>query len=157
MAFLLFIALPLLEIIGFSTIGVKIGFGYSVLWLIVDVFLGIYCLQHQGRNTITKAHNSINNEIYPLKEVLDGIFIIIGSLLLIFPGFISDIFALILLTPPIRSVIFLILKAQNESVLEEFAKSGESFTHKYYEKDSQNHKSTTIEGDYIVIDDKDIK
>lgn len=150
MAFLLFIILPLLEIAGFVVIGSKIGFGYTILWLIAAIFLGIYSLAFQGKSALTRANKSINNDTYPLKEMFDGIFIIIGALLLIFPGFVSDIIAVFFLTPPIRWAIYEILKAQNESVLEEFTKSGESFTSRYYENDIPNN-SSTIEGEYTVV------
>jgi len=151
--FFLFIALPILELTGFSIAVHEIGLGYTILWVIADIFIGSSILVNQGAKALQDASASINNDTYPLKEMFDAICIVIGSILLIFPGFVTDIFALIFIIPPIRYGIYLLLKSQNESALEEFTKSSESYTSKYYGKKVSNGEQV-IEAEYTVIKDE---
>jgi len=147
--FLLLSLLPLLEIAGFIIIGGELGAGLSILWVIADIFVGVYLLTVMGKNTIKQAHQSVADDIYPLKELFDAICILFGAVLLIFPGFVSDTLALLFLVPWLRQGIFMFLKWQNESVLEEFTKKGEGFAGHYYEQKSEIPQ--VIEGEFTVI------
>jgi len=149
--FLLFGMLPLLEIAGFVVIGGEMGVGNSILWVIFDVFAGVYLLLSMGRTTLIQANHSVEKDVYPLKEIFDAICILVGSLLLMFPGFVSDALALLFLMPWLRAGIFAFLKWQNESVLEEFTKKGQGFADRYYEHESVTTK--VIEGDFTVVKD----
>lgn len=132
--FLLIIFLPLLEIIGFIVIGGQIGVGLSLLWVIADVIIGSMLLATMGGRTLQKAKKSAATETYPFEEVFDGFCIMIGALLLIFPGFISDVLALPLLIPPVRHWIFLFLKHKHNNVFNDLSKSSQGFTTWYYEE-----------------------
>ena len=152
---LLVIFLPLLEIAGFIIIGGEIGIGKSLLWVIASTIGGFYLLTTMGSATMAKARQSVDADIYPFEEMFDGFCILIGSLLLIFPGFISDFLALPLLLTPSRKMIFRFLKSQHESVLENFTKNAEGFSYWYSEKTHSPQGSPTIEGEFTVIENKD--
>lgn len=142
--------LPLLEIAGFITIGGEIGVGLSLLWVIVDIAAGFTLLSAMGGQTLQKAKNSVDADIYPFEEMFDGICTLTGALLLIFPGFISDFLALPLLIPPLRRWIFAFLKHRHKGILDNISKNTQGFTYWYYE---ERGGSKTIEGDYTRIDD----
>ena len=152
LSLLIFILLPLLEIAGFVVIGGEIGLGMSLLWVIAAAIGGFYTLITMGAQTMVKAQKSVEADVYPMEEMFDGFCILIGSLLLIFPGFISDFLSLLFLIPMIRKGIFLILKSQNESVLDGFSKNAQGFTCWYSEKTNGGDNKETIEGEFTRVD-----
>ncbi len=150
---LLVIFLPLLEIAGFIIIGGKIGVGWSLLWIITDVIVGMMILSTMGGNILRSAQKSIDKkDDYPFEELFDGFCILTGAVLLIFPGFISDFLALPLLIPPVRHWIFLYLKYKHNSVLNELSKKSQGFTYWYYEERTGG-TTKTIEGEFINTDE----
>ena len=157
----LVIALPLLEIAGFIMIGGEIGVGMSLLWVIGSVIVGFSLLSSMGKQTLQKAQKSVDAEVYPFEEMFDGICILIGALLLIFPGFVSDFLAIPLLVPFIRRGIFIFLKSQHKDVLDKFSRNAEGATFWYCEKRGggsekrEGGTSKTIEGDFRRVEEKD--
>lgn len=150
----LIIILPLMEITGFVIIGGEIGLGYSLLWIIGAIMAGFHFLTTMGSSTLKKAKKSVDADEYPLEEMFDGVCVLVGSLLLIIPGFVSDFLSVIFLVPFIRKGIFLLLKSQHESVLDGFTKSGEGVSGWYYEKTHSTSNEQTIEGEYTVVENK---
>jgi UPF0716 protein FxsA len=149
----LIVFLPLLEIAGFIIIGGKIGIGLSLLWVIASTLTGFYFLATMGAPTLQKAKKSVAADIYPFEEMFEGLCILLGALLLIFPGFISDVLALPLLIAPIRRAIFKFLKVQHEGVLNNLSKNTQGFTYWYYEERKGGGNSQTIEGNFKRIDE----
>ena len=144
--------LPLLEIVGFIVIGGKIGIGLSLLWIIFDVIIGCTLLATMGGQTLRKAKKSVDADVFPFEEMFDGLCIITGALLLIFPGFISDFLAIPLLIPALRHWIFKFLKYQHTTLLNDLEKNAQGFTYWYYEEKSGG-ASKTIEGSFKRTDD----
>lgn len=151
-ALFLMIFLPLLEIAGLIVIGGKIGVGLSLLWVIAATIAGFYFLAAMGTQTLQKAKKSVDADIYPFEEMFDGFCILLGALLLIFPGFISDFLALPLLAAPVRRAIFRFLKYQHQSVLNNLSKSTQGFTCWYYEERTGG-APRTIEGEFRRVEE----
>ncbi|MCP4354684.1 MAG: FxsA family protein [Proteobacteria bacterium] len=151
----LIIILPAMEIAGFVIIGGEIGLGYSLLWVLMTIMAGFHFLTTMGTTTLKKAKQSVDDDVYPLEEMFDGVCVLIGSLLLIIPGFISDFISVLFLVPFIRKGIFLLLKSQHESVLDGFTKSGEGVSGWYYEKTSSSSGEEVIEGEYTVVEKRE--
>lgn len=149
----LFLTLPLLEIAGFIIIGGKIGVGWSLLWVIASTMAGFWFLATMGTQTLQKAKKSVDADIYPFEEMFDGLCILTGALLLIFPGFISDFLALPLLTAPVRRLIFRLLKSSRSSVLDNLGKTAQGATYWYYEE-RKNSAAPLIEGDFKRVDEE---
>jgi UPF0716 family protein affecting phage T7 exclusion len=118
----------------------------------MDTVIGFALLANMGGQTLRKAKKSIDDDIYPFEEMFDGFCIIIGALLLIFPGFISDFIALPLLITPVRAAIFRFLKYQHSGLYSSLGKNSEGFTKWYYEEKSTSGRKT-IEGEFRNIDD----
>ncbi|MFH1158153.1 MAG: FxsA family protein [Pseudomonadota bacterium] len=154
MVLFLTIALPLLEIAGFIVIGGKIGVGMSLLWVIGSAVGGFSLLAAMGGQTLQKVRKSVDADIYPFEEMFDGICMMIGALLLIFPGFISDFLAVPLLITPVRHGIFSFLKVRYKGILDNFSRNAKGAASWYYHEERGGVASKTIEGDFMRVEDR---
>ena len=102
---LLFIAVPIAELAVIIQVGQAIGVWWTIGLLIADSLLGSWLMRHQGRATWRRFNEAVAGGRVPTREVLDGALVIFGGALLLSPGFITDIFGLILLVPPSRAVV----------------------------------------------------
>jgi UPF0716 protein FxsA len=102
---LLFILLPIAEIYVIIKVGEAIGLIPTIVLLIADAVLGSMLWRHQGRAAWVRFNRALAENRLPHKEVFDGVLIILGGALLVTPGFITDIFGLILLIPPTRAIV----------------------------------------------------
>jgi UPF0716 protein FxsA len=97
--FLLFIALPILELWLLFQVGEEIGFLPTVALVLATGALGVYVLRTQSFNTFRRAQSRLQTGELPGKEIMEGFFIAVGGALLLTPGFITDVFAIVLLLP----------------------------------------------------------
>jgi UPF0716 protein FxsA len=102
---ILFIVVPIAELYVIIQVGGIIGVGPTIALLLADALLGSLLLRHQGRSAWRRFNAAIDERRFPGKEVADGLMIAVGGTLLLTPGFITDIFGLILLVPPARAII----------------------------------------------------
>ena len=102
---LIFILVPLAELYVIIQVGNAIGLIPTLLLLLADAVLGSMLLRHQGRAAWIQFNRALAENRLPHKEVFDGILVILGGALLLTPGFITDIFGLILLIPPTRAIV----------------------------------------------------
>jgi UPF0716 protein FxsA len=82
-----------------------IGVLYTVLLLIASWPLGAWALRSQGGAAWRRLSAAVAAGRSPGREVLDGVLILIGGLLLIVPGFLSDVLGVCLLLPPTRALL----------------------------------------------------
>jgi UPF0716 protein FxsA len=102
---LIFIIVPIAELYVIIQVGEAIGLIPTLVLLLLDAVLGSMLLRHQGRAAWVRFNRAIAEGRLPHKEVFDGVLIILGGALLITPGFITDIFGLVLLIPPTRAIV----------------------------------------------------
>ncbi|MGZ8667437.1 MAG: FxsA family protein [Solirubrobacterales bacterium] len=107
---LVFILVPLIELYVIIKIGGSIGVGPTIALLLIDSMLGAFLLRHQGRAAWVSFNRAMAENRVPHNEVLDGVLVIFGAALLLTPGFITDIFGLILLIPPTRAIVRALIK-----------------------------------------------
>jgi UPF0716 protein FxsA len=100
----LFIALPIAELYVIIQVGGAIGVLPTLALLIADSFLGVALLRSQGRQAWARFNQALAESRVPAREVFDGAMIILGGALLLTPGFITDVFGLVLLIPPGRAI-----------------------------------------------------
>lgn len=100
-----FIVVPLVELYVLIKVGGSIGVGPTLALLLLDSILGALLLRSQGRSAWVSLNRAIAESRVPAKEVLDGVLIIFGGALLLTPGFLTDIFGLLLLIPPTRAMV----------------------------------------------------
>ena len=106
---LLIIGIPLIEIYLFIKIGSKIGAFNTISLILITAVLGIYYARYEGLNTLKSGMSRMINNKLPLYEILSGATLAFASLLLIFPGFATDIMGLLLIFPLTRKLLFNLL------------------------------------------------
>jgi UPF0716 protein FxsA len=106
---LLFIVVPIAELAVVIQVGQQIGVAWTVAILVIDSILGSLLMRAQGRTAWRHFNEAIAAGKVPAREVLDGSLVIFGGLLLLTPGFITDVLGLLLLIPPTRAVVRAIL------------------------------------------------
>lgn len=106
----LFIVVPIAELYVIIKVGELIGIWPTLALLLADALLGSWLLRHQGRNAWRRFNEALAARRFPGKEVADGALILVGGTLLLTPGFISDIFGLLLLIPPTRALVRRLLR-----------------------------------------------
>jgi UPF0716 protein FxsA len=102
---LLFILIPAAEIGVLLLSGNTIGVWPTVALLIATGLLGSYLAKKQGMDTFRKVQEQLQYGRMPGDEILNGVCILLGGVMLLSPGFLTDIIGLILLLPPSRAVL----------------------------------------------------
>ncbi len=106
MAFLvlltLFIAMPIAEIAVLISVGGEIGLGSTLLLVIATAVLGAWLVRNQGFQTMQKLRTEMEQGRLPAMELAEGFAILVAGVLLLTPGFITDIIGFLCLTPPLR-------------------------------------------------------
>ena len=113
--FLIFIGLPALEIFLMIKIGGEIGALNTVALIFLTAIIGIYYARLQGIQTLKSGLINLYQNKVPVYELIAGASIAFAALLLIVPGFFTDIIGFILLIPISRKLLFnLIIKNKTE-------------------------------------------
>ena len=104
--FLLFIGLPALEIFLLIKIGGQVGALNTVALIFLTAIIGIYFAKLQGIKTLKSGMVNLYQNKTPVYEMMSGASIAIAALLLIIPGFFSDLIGFLLLIPFTRKIFF---------------------------------------------------
>jgi UPF0716 protein FxsA len=102
---LLFIVVPIAELAVIIQVGDAIGVWWTIAILLADAILGSVLMRAQGRSAWRRFNGAVQEGRVPAREVLDGAFVITGGVLLVTPGFITDVVGLVLLIPPTRALL----------------------------------------------------
>ena len=135
-AILFIIGIPLIEIYLMIKIGGVIGAFNTIFLILFTAVTGVYFAKLAGLNAIRSGFNQlIKNEI-PVYEIISGAALAFAALLLILPGFATDIFGLLIIFRPTRKFIF-------NNIFKKFSKN--------------NEKKNYINGEFEDIDDENDK
>lgn len=102
--FLLFIVAPIVELYVIVQTSHVIGVLNTIGLIIVIAMIGSWLIKHEGIKVWNRFTQQIQNGQVPTKEIADGVCVLAAGGLMIAPGFISDVFALLLLFPPTRAL-----------------------------------------------------
>jgi UPF0716 protein FxsA len=102
---LLIIGLPIIEIYLFIKIGAKIGAFSTISLIFITAFLGIIYARYEGFNTLRSGMSQVVKNEMPIYEIISGAALAFAALLLILPGFATDIIGLLIIFPPTRKLI----------------------------------------------------
>jgi UPF0716 protein FxsA len=102
---LLFIVVPIVELYVILQVGEAIGVVPTVALLIA----GSVLMRSQGRTAWRRFNAALAEGRVPHREVLDGALVIFGGALLLTPGFVTDLFGILLLLPPTRALVRAVL------------------------------------------------
>ena len=100
----LFILVPLLELYILIKIGGYLGAFPTVALVVFMALAGIVLARFEGLRTLQQIRQSLAQGIVPAEKMVDGVLIFIGGILLIIPGVLTDLFALVLLIPYTRTI-----------------------------------------------------
>ena len=134
---LLIILLPIIEIYLFIKIGAQIGALTTILLIFITAVLGVYYARYEGLNTLKAGFTQLSKKETPAYEVISGAAIAFAALLLIIPGFATDLLGFILIFPITRRII-----------LNKFSKKFSS---------KKNTKNNFIDGEFEDIDDHNVR
>ncbi len=133
----LIIGIPLVEIYLFIKIGSQIGAFNTVLLILITAVAGVAYARYEGFNTLKSGFGQLVKNEIPVYEIISGATLAFAALLLIIPGFATDIIGILLIIPFTRRII-----------LGKFIKA---------RKTKKADENNFIEGDYEDIDDNDKK
>ena len=128
---LIILFVPLLEIYLFIQIGAQIGAFNTILIILLTAVIGIYFVRLQGLSTLKSGVSQLYRNQIPVYEMISGAALAFAALLLIIPGFATDVIGFLLILPITRNLIF-------------------KYLGRKYKK--ENFKDDLIEGEY---EDKD--
>ena len=127
------IIIPIIEIYLFIKVGSEIGAFTTIFLVFVTAVVGVYYAKYEGINTIRSGFQQISKQETPAYEVISGAAIAFAALLLIIPGFATDILGFLLIFPITRKLFF--------------SKISKKF------KTNKTSKKNFIEGEFEDIDD----
>ena len=108
------ILIPIVEIYLLIKIGSQIGAITTILLIFTTAIVGVYYAKYEGLNTLKSGFLQLSKNEVPTYQVLSGAAIAFAALLLIIPGFLTDIFGFLMIFPISRKFIFSkIIKNQN--------------------------------------------
>tara|TARA_B110000444_G_scaffold89354_1_gene84530 strand:+ start:166 stop:591 length:426 start_codon:yes stop_codon:yes gene_type:complete len=134
---LLIIIIPAIEIFLFIKIGSQIGAITTILLILTTAVVGVYYAKYEGLNTLKAGFVQLSKNETPTYEMISGAAIAFAALLLIIPGFATDILGFLLIFPITRKFFF------------------GKFAKKF--KTTKTEKNNFIDGDFEDIDDENDK
>jgi UPF0716 protein FxsA len=102
---LILVLLPLVELALLVKAGQLVGFWATLGLMVVAGVLGAFVLSRQSRGALRRAAKAIEEGRPPVADALDSALLMMAGLLLITPGFLTDLLALLLLIPPVRHAL----------------------------------------------------
>ena len=131
--FLSIILIPVIEIYLFIKLGSQIGAFTTISLIFATAVIGIYYAKYEGLNTLKSGFLQLSRNESPAYEVISGAAIAFAALLLIIPGFATDVIGFLLIFPITRKFLFGKIISKN--------------------KNKENLKKDYIEGDFEDIED----
>ena len=129
------ILIPIIEIYLFIKIGSQIGAITTILLIFITAVVGVYYAKYEGLNTLKAGFLQLSRNEAPAYEIISGAAIAFAAILLIIPGFATDIFGFLLIFPISRKFFF----------------------NKFLKKINHKKKNNIIDGDFEDIEDENDK
>ena len=107
--FFIILFVPLVEIYLFIQIGGQIGAFNTILVILLTAVVGVYFVRLQGLSTLKSGVTQLYKNKIPVYEIISGAALALAALLLIIPGFATDIIGFLLILPITRNIIFKLL------------------------------------------------
>lgn len=101
----IFIIIPLIELVILIKVGSYIGLWSTILIVVLTGIIGAFLARYQGFMIINKIKSEVSSGKVPARELIDGLLILIGGIVLLTPGFLTDICGFFLLIPYTRNFI----------------------------------------------------
>ena len=136
---LLIILVPILEIYLFIKIGSQIGAFTTISLIFFTAIIGVFYARYEGLNALKSGVSQLYKNQMPLFELMSGAALAVAAILLILPGFATDILGFLIIFPLTRKLIFKLVtkkgKDKNEVYIKDDLIEGE-----FVDKDNENDK-----------------
>jgi UPF0716 protein FxsA len=159
--FVFFVVIPIIEIGVLIQIGSWLGFWPTIALVIFTAWLGAIKVREQGLATLQAVQNKLAIGEMPSDEIITGLCLIIAGVLLVTPGFMTDILGLGLLLPQCRQWLITVMKQQfvkmqaNSSTSfhyhyqqQSFTTDDEIITEKFEHIHQEKPSGNTIDGEF---------
>ena len=133
------ILIPVIEIFLFIKIGSQIGAITTILLIFATAIIGVYYAKYEGLNTLKSGFTQTSKNIPPTYEMISGAAIAFAALLLIIPGFATDILGFLILFPISRNFFL------------------KKFFEKFKKQENKTEKNNFIDGEFEDIEDDNDK
>ena len=133
------ILIPIIEIFLLIKIGSQIGAITTILLIFATAIVGVYYAKYEGLNTLKSGFEQISKNKAPTYEMITGAAIAFAALLLIIPGFATDVIGFLIIFPISRNFLL------------------EKFFSKFKNKEKETERNSFIDGDFEDIEDEDDK
>ena len=131
------ILIPVIEIFLLIKIGSQIGAITTILLIFATAIVGVYYAKYEGLNTLKSGFEQISKNKAPTYEMITGAAIAFAALLLIIPGFATDVIGFLIIFPLSRNFLL------------------EKFFSKFKNKEREAEKNSFIDGEFEDIEDED--
>lgn len=144
--FVLFIVMPILEMLILIKVGSLIGAWYTVGLVLLTAVIGVNLLKKQGLSTLMRAQQKAQYGALPVSEIGEGLLLAVAGALLLTPGFVTDAVGFALLSPVVRSELA-------KGLAKRMIVSGQANYQTYSSGAAQYRKTRSeSESDNVVID-----
>ena len=145
--FLIFIAVPILEMLMLFEVADHIGGLNTAVLVMLTAAIGIQVLRQQGLSTITRAQQRLDSGELPGQEIMEGLFLAIGGAFLLTPGFITDTLGFIFLIGPTRKQLVRWLIKSGKIGMFSSHSGNSSFTYTHFSS-ARQERDGVYEGEY---------
>ncbi len=110
--FLVFLTVPLIEIACFVLVGQAIGLWPTLAGVLVTALVGAVVLRRQGTALFAEIRTRMGRGELPARALADAMLVAVAGVLLLTPGYFTDLMGLLLLVPPVRGLIYAYLRTR---------------------------------------------
>lgn len=156
--FVLFIVIPIIEIAVLIQVGELLGLWPTIAIVIASAWLGAKYVRQQGLATMQSVQAKMAQGEMPSSEIVTGLMLLVAGVLLVTPGFVTDILGLSLLIPSVRQGIAAMVQKRivvNQVAAGASFHQGNTYQHETQEspfpqdsKPISHHQGETLEGDF---------
>ena len=138
-ALLLIILIPVIEIYLFIKIGSQIGAFTTISLIFFTAIIGVFYARYEGLNTLKSGVTQLYKNQIPLFELMSGAALAVAAILLILPGFATDVLGFLIIFPLTRRLIFKLITKKEKDRDEVFVKD-DLIEGEFEDKDNENDK-----------------
>ncbi|EOX3120573.1 FxsA family protein [Vibrio cholerae] len=149
----LFIAVPVIEIALFIQVGGVLGVWPTIALVLLTAIVGTSLVRSQGLQTLLTVQQRLAQGQLPAQQILEGVMLAVAGVLLLTPGFFTDILGMLVLLPTPRA--YLAKQLMSRVVVGNIHASGAGFEQPNPFHDRANPNGTTYEGEFERKDDQD--
>ncbi len=149
----LFIAVPVIEIALFIQVGGVLGVWPTIALVLLTAIVGASLVRSQGLQTLLTVQQRLAQGQLPAQQILEGVMLAVAGVLLLTPGFFTDILGMLVLLPAPRA--YFAKQLMSRAVVGNIHASGAGFEQPNPFHDRANPNGTTYEGEFERKDDQD--